>query len=309
MKTSILSAALVGTASAVSNVCEPTESGSLQNVDTAWCSTNCHDGEGVLAPACDPVQGFQLCQCTDYREITEADLLDRLDGWWTGQLVGNFMGLPFEFVYYEEPMPIEPQKIYNESMADAEGLMINRFPDDRCCWPERLAELEGAATDDDTDVEYVTAFALDEHGLSLDEAQLQEYWVKAMNIYSSRTGGQTLWFANAIGRLNMDSGLVPPATGSKEHNQYWWTIDPQLVNEIWSVVYPGMVPLAVERADWGASITSRDWGKDPTLFYGAMYGLLPAFHSFPSFIHQPSFLPFVPSFVPFLVFFLPSFLP
>ena len=43
------------------------------------------------------------------------------------------------------------------------------------------------------------------------------------------------------------------------------------MNEIWSVVYPGMVSKAVDRAEWGARITSRDWGKDPTLFYGAMY--------------------------------------
>jgi hypothetical protein len=32
-----------------------------------------------------------------------------------------------------------------------------------------------------------------------------------------------------------------------------------------------MVSKAVDRAEWGASITSRDWAKDPTMFYGAMY--------------------------------------
>ena len=215
--------------------------------------------------------GAAVVSATEYRTISERDLVSKIDGYWVGQLVGNFMGLPFEFVYYDAPMPMEPQKIYNESMADADGLAINRFPDDRCCWPERLAELEGAATDDDTDVEYVTAFALEEHGLGLTDAQLQEYWVSAMNIVSPRTGGQTLWYANMVSRSNMDLGLVPPATGTKEHNTFWWAIDPQLVNEIWSVVYPGMVSKAVDRAEWGARITSRDWGKDPTLFYGAMY--------------------------------------
>jgi hypothetical protein len=49
------------------------------------------------------------------------------------------------------------------------------------------------ATDDDTDVEYVTSFALEEHGLSLEYEQLQEYWISAMNIVSPRTNGQTLW--------------------------------------------------------------------------------------------------------------------
>merc|ERR1711953_499634 len=68
----------------------------------------------------------------------------------------------------------------------------------------------------------------------------------------------------------MDRGMVPPATGQRGNNEYWWTIDPQLVNEIWSVFYPGMVDKAVEKADWGAQITSDSWGKDPTLFYAAL---------------------------------------
>ena len=30
--------------------------------------------------------------------------------------------------------------------------------------------------------------------------------------------------------------------------RYWWTIDPQLVNELWSAVYPGMVDKATGRS-------------------------------------------------------------
>lgn len=68
--------------------------------------------------------------------------------------------------------------------------------------------------------------------------------------------------------------MLPPETGSKKENQYWWTIDPQqlgrsqgwgivfkvgrvarsvcfvlrprLVNELWSAIYPGMVKKAAE---------------------------------------------------------------
>ena len=69
----------------------------------------------------------------------------------------------------------------------------------------------------------------------------------------------------------MDDGFIPPETGSKEHNPYWFHIDPQLVNEIWSVFYPGMVEKAVERAEWGAHITNDDWGTHPTMFYAAVY--------------------------------------
>ncbi len=56
----------------------------------------------------------------------------------------------------------------------------------------------------------------------------------------------------------MDKGLIPPATGSKLNNENWYQIDPQLVNEIWSIFYPGMIQKSVDRADWPAHITSDD---------------------------------------------------
>merc|ERR1712032_1705896 len=65
--------------------------------------------------------------------------------------------------------------------------------------------------------------------------------------------------------------MVPPATGSQEHNKWWWTIDPQLVNEIWSAFYPGLIEEAVAKAQWGAQITSASWGTHPTMFYAALY--------------------------------------
>ena len=44
------------------------------------------------------------------------------------------------------------------------------------------------------------------------------------------------------------------------------------MNELWSAVYPGMIDKAVvERAEWGARITSDSWGTHPTRFYAALY--------------------------------------
>jgi hypothetical protein len=68
----------------------------------------------------------------------------------------------------------------------------------------------------------------------------------------------------------MDQGLIAPATGSKNNNRNWFQIDPQLVNEIWSVFYPGMTKKAAARALWGARITNDDWGTHPTIAYGVM---------------------------------------
>lgn len=201
------------------------------------------------------------------RSISRSDLMDKLEGYWIGQLVGNFMGLPFEFIYNEEPMPILPDTYYDQASARTKGLRCNT--DGRGSIPRRLTELQGAYTDDDTDIEYVTLHAVKEKGLAITYPQIAEYWKKYIHVRVN--GGDALWFANKVARELMDQGVLPPTTGSQERNQFWWTIDPQLVNEIWSVFYPGMLEIAVKRAEWGAKITSTSWGTHPTLFYAALY--------------------------------------
>lgn len=132
-----------------------------------------------------------------------------------GQLVGNFMGLPFEFLYSDHPMPIEPQTYYDEASAHAAGLRVNS--DGRGHIPQRLSRLQGAYTNDDTDVEFVTLHALEKHGLDLDYKQIAGYWKSFIHI--TVHGGDALWFANKVARENMNRGLLPPATGSQSQNR------------------------------------------------------------------------------------------
>lgn len=201
------------------------------------------------------------------RWISEAALKDKLEGFWVGQLVGNFMGLPFEFVYMNETMALQPERYFDEQSAREAGLRCNN--DSRGSIPARLDELQGAYTDDDTDIEFVTLHTVGEHGLDLSYSQIAAAWQKYVHIHVN--GGEALWFANRRARELMDEGVLPPATGSREQNEFWWTIDPQLVNEIWSAFYPGMLESAVARAEWGARITSSSWGTHPTRFYAALY--------------------------------------
>ncbi|CAE8595171.1 unnamed protein product [Polarella glacialis] len=202
-----------------------------------------------------------------FKTITELELKDKLEGFWVGQLVGNFMGLPFEFVYWDEPMPALPDRYYDEQSAREAGLRCNT--DGRGSIPARLDELQSAYTDDDTDVEFVTLHAVEEHGLGITYPEIAAAWRTYVHIHVN--GQDALWFANKVARELMDRGMLPPSTGSQEHNLFWWTIDPQLVNEIWSAFHPGMLEKAVERAEWGAEITSSSWGTHPTRFYAALY--------------------------------------
>ena len=195
----------------------------------------------------------------DYSTISAEELREKIEGYWIGQLVGNFMGFPFEWMYREEPAPVFIDRYYN--MNDSTDLRINT---DRRGYVHILGEaLGGAWTDDDTDIEFVTLHAVEQYGLDITYAEITEAWKTHINRF--------VWGSNSMARQLMEQGLVPPETGSRENNPYWMHIDPGLVNEIWSVFYPGMVEHAVERAAWGAGITNDGWGTHPTQFYAALY--------------------------------------
>lgn len=193
------------------------------------------------------------------REISEEELLDKFSGFWIGQIVGNYVGFPFENNYVDEAIPVFVDRIY--TYADDPSLDINR-EDLRGFIPILAAAVEGAFSDDDTDIEFVTLHAVEKYGLDITYAEITEMWKRHIN--------RKIWVANRTARNLMEHGLVAPDTGRKENNENWFQIDPQLVNEIWSAFYPGMTEKAGERALWGARITNDDWGTHPTIAYAVM---------------------------------------
>jgi hypothetical protein len=58
------------------------------------------------------------------RSITRADLIEKISGFWIGQLVGNYMGFPFENVYVDEPIPVLVDRYYTP--FNGGGLRMNR---------------------------------------------------------------------------------------------------------------------------------------------------------------------------------------
>jgi ADP-ribosylglycohydrolase len=194
------------------------------------------------------------------KKISQDELRDKISGYWIGQCVGNYMGFPFEGTYLEEPVPVFVDRYYQ--FSDDTSLVINRNDLRGYCmlvtnW------LGGAFSDDDTDIEFVTLHAIEKYGLDINYSEITEMWKNHIN--------RNIWCANRTARDLMSKGLIPPATGSKINNENWYQIDPQLVNEIWSMVYPGMVRKSADRAEWGARITDDDWGTHPTIAYAVMY--------------------------------------
>lgn len=195
------------------------------------------------------------------RTISHDELIDKLSGFWIGQLLGNYMGFPFENLYVDEPVPVLVDRVYTADYDGDPALKINS-KDRRGYVPILANALRGAFSDDDTDIEFITLHAVEKYGLDLTYPEITEMWKTHINDY--------IWVANREARNLMDRGLVAPDTGRKQNNKHWFQIDPQLVNEIWSAFYPGMTQQAARRALWGARITNDDWGTHPTIAYGAM---------------------------------------
>ncbi len=195
------------------------------------------------------------------KTIAQEEIKDKITGYWVGQLVGNFMGFPFENKHVKNPIPVLIDHYYTAQEADSLQLPVNA-KDARGYVPFVAGMFDGAWSDDDTDIEFVTLHAVEEYGLDITYPEITGAWKKHIN--------RRIWVANRTARDLMEQGMVAPTTGSKENNENWYQIDPQLVNEIWSIFYPGMIRQATERAEWGARITNDDWGTHPTIAYGAM---------------------------------------
>lgn len=175
-------------------------------------------------------------------EITRTQLKDKIAGAWIGQMVGNIYGLEYENKFVEEPG--EGPFVFNKAMR-------------------KMAAVDGAFSDDDTDVEYLYLMMMEKCGVNPTYAQVRDHWM-----YHIR---DRVWLANRAALGLMHYGFTPPLTGSKQYNPHWFQIDPQLINEIWAYTAPGMPAYAAGISDWAARITSDDWAVSPTVVYGAMY--------------------------------------
>ena len=149
------------------------------------------------------------------RKISVEEYRDKVYGSWLAQCIGNIYGLPHENAYIDEPGPETFPYGYGKNL-------------------ERLKRVNGAFSDDDTDIEYMYLLAMEKHGPEPTLAELAAMWK-----YHVR---DRVWLANRAAVAAMIHGYTPPVTGQKEFNPHWFQIDPQLINEIWSVTAPGMAP-------------------------------------------------------------------
>lgn len=188
--------------------------------------------------------GSAKSQEGNLKKLSLSEYREKVYASWLAQCVGNIYGLPHENAYIEEPGPED-------------------FPYGYTGNTEQLREINGAFSDDDTDIEYMYLLAMEEYGPEPTLAQLVEKWK-----YHVR---DRVWLANRAALAAMHYGYTPPITGKRGINPHWFQIDSQLINEVWAVTAPGMIDYAAVKSDWAAHIMCDSWGTEVTVFYGAMY--------------------------------------
>lgn len=140
-------------------------------------------------------------------EIERDALADKIQGGLLGQIFGNLNGLPHELKYNDRP-----------------GNVVSYVP----------ALPEGAWTDDDTDIEWVHIWAMQQGGeVFLSRPRQVELWKQHINGY--------IWCANNYARKLMDLGLEPPLTGRIAFNPWSeFNISGQFCCEAYGLIAPGM---------------------------------------------------------------------
>lgn len=183
---------------------------------------------------------------------------DKVYASWLGQIVGNIYGLPHENQHIDKPGPDAFPYGYEVQNPDP-GDYLHGYGTRL----DQVREIGGAFSDDDTDFEYLYLLQMEKYGPEPSYADLKAAWLHHVR--------NRVWLANRAALGLMHFGFDPPASGMRDYNPHWFQIDPQLVNEIWAVTAPGMIPYAVQKSEWAARITNDGWGVEPTMFYGALY--------------------------------------
>ena len=178
------------------------------------------------------------CAPAGFRSIPLAELHDRIQGGWAGQMIGVAYGLPTEFRFNSQIIP-------EESVPE---------------WtPDRV---EVALSNDDLYVDMTFAAVLDEKGLS---ATTDDFGAMF------RETQYQLWHANLAARRNLQRGVPATLSGTPEFNAHANDIDFQIESDFIGLMAPGL-PQASNDICWRVGrVMNHGDGIYGGMFVSGMY--------------------------------------
>jgi hypothetical protein len=172
-----------------------------------------------------------------FKEITLANLRDKIEGGWAGQIIGVSYGAPTEF--------------------RARGKIIEG---DLPAWtPDRVSN---AIHQDDLYVDMTFAQVLDQKGLDATTADFGEMF---------RDSQYALWHANLAARRALRRGIPAGQSGHPRHNAHANDIDFQIEADFIGLMAPGLPQAANAIADRAGRVMNYGDGLYGGMFVSGMY--------------------------------------
>ena len=171
------------------------------------------------------------------KSISLAELRDRIEGGWAGQMIGVSFGAPTEFRYREQII---------------EG--------DRPAWtPDRI---KNSINQDDLYVDMTFAKVLDDKGV---EATTEDFGAMF------KDAKYALWHANLAARRALKRGVPAALAGTPKHNSHANDIDFQIEADFIGLMAPGL-PRAANDIAWRAGrVMNHGDGIYGGMFVSCMY--------------------------------------
>ena len=173
-----------------------------------------------------------------YRKLTTAELRDKIEGGWAGQMIGVSFGAPTEFRFNQKQVP-------NDKLP---------------AWkPEMVSE---ALNQDDLYVDMTFAKVLDDKGIHATTGDFGAMF---------RNAQYRLWHANLGARRALKRGVAPELAGTPRYNAHANDIDFQIESDFIGLMTPGMPQSANDLCLRAGRVMNSGDGIIGGMFISGMY--------------------------------------
>ncbi|MBU3913712.1 MAG: ADP-ribosylglycohydrolase family protein, partial [Nanoarchaeota archaeon] len=213
--------------------------------------------------------------------LTQTDYYNKVYGGWLGQIAGNFLGRPTEGVYVSTSNPAS--SIYYNSTYNSNLISGTCNPSDYGSCVVK------SQTDDDTSMEWVDLWMLENYGLGITNEQIMQAWLSyissgiyfankyAYNLMTNKTSPSSgpcvgnSYNCTPTGNVCLGINCTPPYSGKQGYNPYFDYIDAQIESEVFGMLAPGMKNTASAYGDKFARVTNEGYAVDFAKFYSMIY--------------------------------------
>ncbi|MFH1120481.1 MAG: ADP-ribosylglycohydrolase family protein [Bacteroidota bacterium] len=209
------------------------------------------------------------------RAISRTEYMNKLQGFWLGECIGNWTGLITEMDKIGNIGEIRTGDFYTRAdwgSPDQPNIWSTGQPSDLSPVIGFVFRNEGEVwgSDDDTDIEYMYQHLLYTNKTSLlSPGQIRDGWLKHIRSEEENY----LWVSNQVAFDLMETGILPPETSNPEKNPEYDMIDAQLTTEIFGLFAPSRPDIALKMAELPIRTTASGDAELIARFYVIMHSL------------------------------------